>query len=104
MKILKQPAQITLYSRPICGWCQEAKEWLDARGWKYTVSNVGTDLAARQRAADLSGQTSVPVIEVDGLVLGDFDVAQFEGFLGQHGSRFSGSTQRRKGLGGLEVV
>jgi len=85
MKTLKQPAQITLYSRPICGWCQEAKEWLDALGWKYTVSNVGTDMAARQRAVELSGQTSVPVIEVDGLVLGDFDVTQLEGFLRKHG-------------------
>ena len=85
MKILKQPAEITLYSRPICGGCQEAKEWLDARGWKFTVSNVGTDLAARQKAVELSGQTSVPVIEVDGLSLGDFDVDQLEGFLKKHG-------------------
>ena len=85
MKILKQPTQITLYSRPLCGWCQEAKEWLDARGWKYNVSNVGTDLVARQRAVELSGQTCVPVIEVDGLALGDFDVGQLEGFLKKHG-------------------
>ena len=85
MKILKQPAQITLYSRPLCGWCQEAKEWLDTRGWKYTVSNVGADLAARQKAVELSGQTSVPVIEVDGLTLGDFDVGQLEAFLQKHG-------------------
>jgi len=85
MKILKQPAQITLYSRPICGWCQEAKEWLDARGWKHVVSDVGADLAARQKAVELSGQSSVPVIEVDGHALGDFDVTQLEGFLRNHG-------------------
>ena len=57
----------------MCGWCQEAKAWLDDRHWPYTVSNVGVDPAARQRAIDLSGQTLVPVIEVDGHVLGDFD-------------------------------
>jgi hypothetical protein len=34
---------------------------------------------------ELSGQTSVPVIEVDGLTLGDFDVGQLEGFLQKHG-------------------
>ena len=84
MKILKQPARITLYSRPLCGWCQDAKAWLDARGWKHIVSDVGTDLAARQRAVELSGQTCVPVIEVDGLALGDFDVAQLEEFLQKH--------------------
>ena len=85
MKILKQPAKITLYTRPMCGWCQEAKAWLDERGWKYTVCNVGVDLAARQKAVDLSGQTLVPVIEVDGLVLGDFDTGQLETFLRTHG-------------------
>lgn len=85
MKILKQPQQITLYSRPMCGWCQEAKTWLDERGWKYTTCNTGTDAAARQRAIDLSGQELVPVIEVDGLVLGDFDTGQLEAFLRNHG-------------------
>jgi glutaredoxin 3 len=85
MKILKQPQQIILYTRPMCGWCQEAKAWLDDRGWKYTVCNVGTDLAARQKAVDLSGQTLVPVIEVDGHVLGDFDTGQLEVFLQKHG-------------------
>jgi len=85
MQVLKKPNEIILYSRPLCGWCQEAKEWLAARGWKFTVFNVGTDLIARQRAVDLSGQTLVPVVEVDGLVLGDFDVGQLEGFLRKHG-------------------
>jgi len=55
------------------------------RGWKYTVCNTGVDLAARQKAVDLSGQTLVPVIEVDGLVLGDFDTGQLETFLQKHG-------------------
>lgn len=85
MKILKQPKHITLYSRPLCGWCQEAKAWLDASGWEYAVSNVGTDRSARERAVELSGQTLVPVIELDGLALGDFDVDQLEGFLRRHG-------------------
>jgi glutaredoxin len=85
MKILKQPQQITLYSRPLCGWCQEAKTWLDERGWKYTTCNTGTDAAARQRAIDLSGQELVPVMEVDGLVLSDFDTGQLEAFLRNHG-------------------
>jgi len=85
MKILKTPRQIVLYSRPMCGWCQEAKAWLDKRGWTYTTLDTGTDAAARQRAIDLSGQALVPVIEVDGLVLGDFDTGQLDSFLRQHG-------------------
>ncbi len=85
MNILKQPREITLYSRPMCGWCQEAKAWLEERGWPFTTVNVGSDAAARQRAIELSGQRLVPVIEIDGEVLGDFDVGQLEAFLKEHG-------------------
>jgi glutaredoxin 3 len=85
MNILKQPKQITLFSRPMCSWCQEAKAWLDERGWKYATCDVGSDDDARKKAIDLSGQGCVPVIEVDGLVLGDFDVGQLEAFLKKHG-------------------
>jgi glutaredoxin len=69
----------------MCGWCQEAKTWLDERSWKYTVRDTGADPSARQRAIDLSGQSCVPVIEVDGLVLGDFDTGQLTEFLKKHG-------------------
>lgn len=85
MNILKQPQHIVLYSRPICGWCQEAKAWLEERGWKFEVRDTGSDSGAKQRAIELSGQPLVPVIEVDGLVLGDFDTGQLETFLRQHG-------------------
>lgn len=85
MNILKQPQSIILYSRPVCGWCQEAKAWLDERGWKYQVRDTGADAGARQRAIEISGQTLVPVIEVDSLVLGDFDTGQLEVFLQKHG-------------------
>lgn len=85
MKILKQPQEIVLYTRPMCGWCQDAKAWLHERGWKYTMVNVGVDAAGRQRAIELSGQPLVPVIEVDGAVLGDFDTDQLETFLREAG-------------------
>lgn len=85
MTTVKQPQKITLFSRPLCGWCQEAKAWLEKRGWLFETHDVGNDLAARQRAITLSGQGCVPVIEVDGLVLGDFDTGQLEAFLRANG-------------------
>ena len=69
----------------MCGWCADAKNWLDRQGWPYTVRDTGKDSAARQQAIELSSQTLVPVIEVDGLVLGDFDTDQLENFLKEHG-------------------
>jgi len=85
MRVLKQPNEVILYSRPLCGWCQEAKSWLEARGWAFQTLNVGADPHARQRAIELSGQRRVPVIEIDGEVLGDFDVDQLEVFLRERG-------------------
>jgi len=81
LKFLKEPKHIVLYSRPMCGWCIDAKEWLTEQGLAFETRNTGADAAARQRAIELSGQTLVPVIEVDGHVLGDFDTGQLEGFL-----------------------
>lgn len=85
MKILKQPVQITLYSRAMCSWCEDAKKWLNQIGWKYQSRDVGQDQEARLKAVSLSGQKCVPVIDVDGLVLGDFDVNQLEAFLKKNG-------------------
>jgi glutaredoxin len=85
MKFLKCPNAITLYTRPMCSWCIDAKAWLEEQGLKYTMFDVGADEEARQRAIQLSGDSVVPVIEVDGHVLGDFDVGQLKKFLKKHG-------------------
>jgi glutaredoxin 3 len=85
MKVLKVPENITLYSRGMCGWCIDAKRWLDKIEWKYVIQDTGKDPAARQKAIELSGQPLVPVIEIDGLVLGDFDTGQLETFLKENG-------------------
>jgi glutaredoxin len=85
MKVLKQPQSINLYSKALCGWCIDAKHWLDKIGWNYNVQDLGKDPSLREKAAQLSGQTLLPVIEIDGLVLGDFDTAQLEAFLKKHG-------------------
>ena len=85
VKFIKRPQRITLYTRPMCSWCMDAKEWLAEQGLEFDLVDVGVDQAGRQRAIELSGQTLVPVIKVDGLVLGDFDVGQLQAFLKKHG-------------------
>ena len=71
---------VRLFIKPYCGWCQEAKDWLDERGIRYEVLDVIADGAARQEMQELSGQTLAPVIEVDGKILADFDTDQLEEF------------------------
>jgi glutaredoxin 3 len=72
--------KIRLFVKPFCGWCHEAKDWLDERGVAYEELDVVTDRAAFQEMKELSGQTRAPVIEVDGEVLADFDTEQLEVF------------------------
>ena len=74
---------IQLYSKPLCGWCQEAKAYLKQHNLPFEDIDVGANAAAHAEMQRLSGQTYVPTIVVNGKVLADFDVAALEKFLAQ---------------------
>jgi glutaredoxin 3 len=71
---------VRLFIKPYCGWCREAREWLDERAIGYEMLDVISDPEARREMVNLSGQTLAPVIEVEGEVLADFDTDQLEEF------------------------
>ena len=71
---------VRLFIKPYCGWCHEAREWLDERGIPYETLNVISDSEARQEMLRLSGQGLAPVIDVDGQVLADFDTDELAEF------------------------
>jgi glutaredoxin len=75
-----KPKSVRLFIKPYCGWCHEAKDWLDDRGIQYETLDVISDPVARREMHDLSGQTLAPVIDVDGHVLADFDTDQLQRF------------------------
>ncbi|MBA4150119.1 MAG: glutaredoxin [Verrucomicrobia bacterium] len=75
-----KPTSIRLFVKPYCGWCHEAKDWLDERGIKYDELDVISDGAARREMRELSGQTLAPTIDVDGEILADFDTGQLAKF------------------------
>ena len=66
------PREIRLYIKSYCPWCHKAIRWLDDRGIRYEKLDVLEDDAAMQEMKRLSGQTSAPVINVDGEILADF--------------------------------
>jgi glutaredoxin 3 len=72
--------KIRLFIKPYCGWCDEAIDWLEARGIKYEVLDVTSDAQARKEMFQLSGQTLAPTIDVDGEILADFGTDQLEDF------------------------
>lgn len=75
-----KPNKIRLFVKPYCGWCHDAKDWLDERGIRYEELDVISDAVARREMHELSGQTLAPVIEVDGEILADFDTDQLAKF------------------------
>lgn len=66
-------AEITIYTKPWCGYCWRAKRLLDAKGLDYTEIDVTDDATAEAEMINRSGRTTAPQIFVDGEHLGDSD-------------------------------
>ena len=79
-KRMYQPTTVRLFIKPFCGWCAEAMEWLDRNKIKYNALDVTSDRAAWDEMVGLSGQSSAPVIEVDGEMLADFGASELAQF------------------------
>ncbi len=71
---------IVVYTSNTCGYCHEAKKFLEGLGVEYTEKNVSTDLAARKELMD-QGFMGVPVIKVDDEVIQGFDKKKLEALL-----------------------
>ena len=80
-----KPERIRLFIKRSCGWCEEASDWLDARGFEYEQLDVTVNPAAYREMIALSGQTLAPVIEVDGQVLADFGADELENWWREEG-------------------
>ena len=72
---------IRLYTRQLCGWCIDAKEYLQQHGIAFEEIDVGKNRTAYEEMKRLSGQHYVPTIVVDGHLLANFDTGQLERFL-----------------------
>ena len=79
-KHMYQPTTVRLFIKPFCGWCTEAMEWLDSYKIKFNTLDVTSDRAAWDEMVGLSGQSSAPVIEVDGEMLADFGASELAQF------------------------
>ncbi len=62
---------VTIYSTPVCHFCNMAKAFFQEKGIAYTEFNVAADAEKRREMIDLTGQLGVPVIRVgDNIVVG----------------------------------
>ena len=73
--------EIKLYTRNLCGWCVDAKEYLKEHGIPFEEIDIGRDPVANDEMIRLSKQRCVPTIVIDGHVLANFDPGQLAEFL-----------------------
>jgi glutaredoxin 3 len=72
---------ITIYSANWCAFCHAAKDYLDKKGVQYVEKDVEADPANAREAVDKSGQTGIPVIDIDGTIIIGFDRPKIDAVL-----------------------
>jgi glutaredoxin 3 len=73
-----------LYVKAGCPWCRVAEDYLDKRGYKYTLVEVRRDPAALGELKRISGQTFAPTLVIGDLILPDFGPDELADFLKEH--------------------
>ena len=65
--------QVTIYSATWCAFCHAAKDYLDKKGVKYTEKDVDSDRSIAEESMKVSGQTGIPVLNINGQIIVGFD-------------------------------
>jgi glutaredoxin-like YruB-family protein len=75
-------AQVVIYTTPTCTYCESAKQFFQEHNVEYIEHDVSQDVAKAQEMVEKSGQTGVPVIEIDGEIIVGFDKRRIMAALG----------------------
>ena len=73
---------VIVYSTAMCPYCSMEKEWLKKNGIKFKDINVGEDRKAAQEMILKSGQSGVPVTDIDGKIVVGFNKEELKKLLG----------------------
>jgi len=66
-------AQIIIYGAEWCGFCHAVRRYLDDKGIKYEYRDVDQSMDDLRAAVEKSGQSGIPVIDIDGIIIVGFD-------------------------------
>ncbi|MBM4402299.1 MAG: NrdH-redoxin [Candidatus Cloacimonetes bacterium] len=79
--------QITIYSTPICPYCEMTKDYFRKKGIEFTEIDVAADAANAQEMIRVSGQMGVPVIKIGNEVIVGFDEVKIDAALKSQASQ-----------------
>jgi len=72
---------VKVYSTQTCPWCRRAKDFLSKNNIKFEEIDV-QDPAKANQLMKLTGQTAVPVLDIDGKVIVGFSESEIRNALG----------------------
>ena len=70
--------QVTIYSNPTCPWCKKVKEFLKEKKIEFKDIDVSKSEEAVKKLVEKSGQTGVPVTDINGTIIVGFDKEKLE--------------------------
>jgi len=73
--------EVTVYTSPICSWCEAVKDYLRAREIDFEEVDVSADMDRAQEMVERSGQYGVPVIDIDGEMVIGFNRPRIDALL-----------------------
>ncbi len=69
---------ITLYSTPSCTYCRKAKDFFRTNKIRFMEFDVSRDPRRADEMMKKSGQTGVPVIDINGRIIVGFNQPEIE--------------------------
>ncbi len=70
--------KVVVYTAAFCPYCEMLKEFLKEKNIKFEEIDVGKDAEAAKEMIRKSGQTGVPVIEIDGKIIVGFNLKEIK--------------------------
>jgi glutaredoxin 3 len=73
---------VIVYTAPWCPWCRRVKEFLSANNVKFEERDIEAKNEWAEEAVAKSGQTGIPILDIDGHVVIGFDEPAIRELLG----------------------
>ena len=74
---------IKIYTTSSCPYCHIAKDFFREKNLEFTEVNVAENQEALKEMVTKSGQTGVPVIDIDGKIVKGFNRPELEKIIGK---------------------
>lgn len=74
--------RVIVFTTPTCSWCRRTKDYLRQQRVTFREVDVSRDPTAARDLVRRTGQTGVPVIDIDGRPIVGFDKPTIDRMLG----------------------